>query len=133
MTDFCQLHCVMSGCEVDEDGVLNLDKFEEYMAIPAMRARFAVLGLDIWDSKRFFDMLTIIGGSKGLDLRSFVAGCMQLRGGSHRIGIQSLAAQVDYLTKLVKRTLPAAQQRQALSEETTTPVIYEESAQHPKV
>merc|ERR1719456_1304132 len=82
VTDLCKLHCVMTGAEVEDHAPLALQQFEAHMASPAMRARFSVLGLEIWDSKQFFEMLVSLGDSEEVDLRTFVADCMQMRGPS---------------------------------------------------
>merc|ERR1719482_582759 len=67
--DLCKLHCVMTGNEVEDKQTLSLKQFQDHIACPPVRARFAVLGLDIWDSKSFFEMLTTLGGSETVDVR----------------------------------------------------------------
>jgi hypothetical protein len=106
VSDLCRLHCVMSGSHVGDNGTLSFQEFEKHIASPAMRARFAVLGLEIWDSKIFFDMLRVLGSKDDVDVRTFVAGCMQLRGPSQRLGVQALTSKVVMLEKMVNQRLP---------------------------
>jgi hypothetical protein len=106
VADLCRLHCVISKSEVEDKARITRQQFEDNMASPAMRARFAVLGLEIWDSKQFFEMLTALAESEDVDLRSFVAGCMQMRGPSQRLGLQTVAHKLNMLTKVVKQRLP---------------------------
>mmetsp|Transcript_91535 Transcript_91535/g.144652 ORF Transcript_91535/g.144652 Transcript_91535/m.144652 type:complete len:757 (-) Transcript_91535:32-2302(-) len=100
--DLAKLHCVLSGKNVEDNGTITLDQFEICMASPAMRARFSVMGLEIWDSKEFFQQLVVLGDSEEVDLRTFVAGCMQMRGSAQRLGLQTLIGQVSHLIELVK-------------------------------
>merc|ERR1719324_1358733 len=68
------------------------------MSSPAMRARMAVLGLEIWDSRDFFEMLKGLGNTEKVDLRTFVSGCMQMRGPAQRITMLDVLKQVTALT-----------------------------------
>lgn len=101
VADLCRLYCAMTGEDIDAPVSISSDTFHTFMSSPVMRARLAVLDLEIWDAEQFFKMLCSISRSHDVDLQSFVTGCMQLRGDAKRITMQAVLADVQR----IKRTL----------------------------
>merc|ERR1711865_1335586 len=76
--DLTRLFCMISGNSVAESGALTKSQFEEALSLPAMRMRFAVMGLEIWDASRFYSLLSSMSADGTIDAHVFVVGCMQL-------------------------------------------------------
>mmetsp|Transcript_59838 Transcript_59838/g.104091 ORF Transcript_59838/g.104091 Transcript_59838/m.104091 type:complete len:96 (-) Transcript_59838:26-313(-) len=95
------------------------------MGSPVMRARLAVLDLEIWDSHQFFKMLCSISKSHDVDLQSFVTGCMQLRGQAKRLTLQAVHQDVQRMKKTVKDQLRYARTNHSLGDSITPrPVVF---------
>jgi len=88
--------------EIDKsgNGKLSTEEFEEHIAQGKLHAYLATLGLDIKDSKLFFDMLREASLRDGeVDIESFVNGCMRLKGGATSLDMQALLFE----TKVIHR------------------------------
>mmetsp|Transcript_68477 Transcript_68477/g.155144 ORF Transcript_68477/g.155144 Transcript_68477/m.155144 type:complete len:691 (-) Transcript_68477:135-2207(-) len=82
--------------EIDSDGSggISLDEFcEAYDQNTKLRDHFQVLGLDISDAQMFFEILCAIHNEDHVDIDSFVACCMRLRGFATSIELQNLQLQ----------------------------------------
>lgn len=102
--DLCKLHCVISKKTVEDKATINATSFQEAMKSAAMRARFSVLGLEIWDSDYFFSILTDLAESDEVDLLSFVNGAMQMRGMAQRLQQQGMSAHINALAALLRQS-----------------------------
>merc|ERR1711964_477717 len=93
--DLTRTFCVISGTAVAEAGEMTKAQFISHMSVPAMRTFFAVLGLEIWDPSRFFDLLASMSANSRLDVQVFVSGCMQLRAKVTGIAVQGILADIQ--------------------------------------
>lgn len=103
VADLCRLHCAITGKDIDAGATISADAWRQFTGSPVMRARLAVLDLEIWDSSQFFNMLTSINGKKEVDLPDFVVGCMQLRGLAKRVSTQAIHADLKMMRKTLRR------------------------------
>jgi len=123
--DLCRLYCAMTGEDIDSPATISSDTFQLFMGSPVMRARLAVLDLEIWDSHQFFKMLCSISKSHDVDLQSFVTGCMQLRGQAKRLTLQAVHQDVQRMKKTVKDQLRYARTNHSLGDSITPrPVVF---------
>merc|ERR1711978_626401 len=80
--DFARLFFAIKGKPSHADAVaesITCEEFESYMSQPVARALFSVLGLKIWEPKRFFNVLCSASKDGEVNLDVFVDECMQLR------------------------------------------------------
>lgn len=102
VADLCKIFAAMTGQDLDKECVVSEEQFKAFMHSPVMRARLAVLDLDIWDSQKFFRILSSISHSSEVDLGSFVTGCMQLRGLARRVNLHHVHEDVRDLKHAIK-------------------------------
>jgi len=102
VADLCKIFCAMTGEDVDTSSTISQERFQQFLSSPVMRARLAVLDLEIWDSENFFKMLTSISQTSDIDLATFVTGCMQLRGPAKRVNLQAVHSEVRNVKQHVK-------------------------------
>jgi hypothetical protein len=95
MSQHSEEHESMS--DVHENATLSREVFLESMNDPAMRARFAVMDLNIWDVDQFYTMLASLSSEGQVTFSSFVSGCMQLKGEAKNIHIHQLYFSVSRL------------------------------------
>jgi len=95
--DLTRLFCMISGNSVAESGALTKSQFEEALSLPAMRMRFAVMGLEIWDASRFYSLLSSMSADGTIDAHVFVVGCMQLRSDPKGIAVQGILKDIEKL------------------------------------
>merc|ERR1719434_417219 len=75
------MHCLRDFFnELDENGngVLTYDEFKSHL-IANGPGIFSYLGLEVWDAVNLFEALDL-DGSRQLDIKEFMDGCMKLRG-----------------------------------------------------
>jgi len=78
----------------DNSGRITLHTFcETYESNPRLRDHLAVLGLDIYDAQRFFEILSAFHNDEHVDIDSFVSYCLRLRGFATSIDLQNLMLQ----------------------------------------
>merc|ERR1712216_774127 len=65
----------------DDGQELTMEEFERHRDSPALEAFAASLEIESSDLHRFFQILSA-NGTRGVDLQSFVVGCIELRGKS---------------------------------------------------
>lgn len=104
VADLCRIFCAMTGEDIEKDCKITAEHFKEFVSHPVMRARLAVLDLEIWNAQHFFDMLTGMSPSRSeeVDLVTFVTGCMQLRGPVKRINLHSVHEDLRKLKKGIR-------------------------------
>merc|ERR1712216_1382 len=79
--------------EVANAPVMSQKDFSEHMTqSPTLKARFAVMGLEIWQPSAFYKLLAELSPRNQVDLPSFVSGCMQLRKEGRAIVLHGLEA-----------------------------------------
>lgn len=90
-----ELTNILESC-MDENGdhVISLHEFKTHMMDQKVRKFFQARDLDMKDAELFFRMLASVENADGLDgnvdIRTFVLGCMRLRGVASNIDVQSL-------------------------------------------
>merc|ERR1712178_209308 len=84
-----------------EHGEMSKAQFVKAMNTTALRTRFAVMGLEIWDPNNFFNLLLHMSADGRVDIQTFVAGCMQLRSDSKGIAVQGILADIHSLANQV--------------------------------
>jgi len=102
VTDLCRLFCGMTGEDLDGDSTISETRFINFLRSPVARARLSVLGMDIWDSAQFFQLLVATSGADEIDLQGWVTGCMQLRGFAKRLSMQHVLTECAEIKTMLK-------------------------------
>jgi len=64
-----------------------------------IRRMFELKGLDIKDARLFFQMLAGVDGSNEVDLHTFVAGCMKIKGVAMSVDLMSVCFELRMLAQ----------------------------------
>jgi hypothetical protein len=95
-----QLRSVCKHLDKSGNGHVSFEEFEEAIHRGKLRAHLRVLGLDIKDSRKFFELIKCASGNEvvaigksEVDMESFVMGCMKLKGTATSLDLQSLLAE----------------------------------------
>lgn len=96
-----ELRSFCSG--LSQSGSITLQDFEREMAEGDLRAHLHVLGLEIKDPKKFFDILQATNDKPALDIDTFVHGCMKLKGYATAVDLQSLMCETRKAAQDVSR------------------------------
>lgn len=84
-----QLKDLFSQIEDDGDGAITINEFINHANDPKLHAWADHLGIDLTDSKHFFEVLSHNGSLK-VDLETFVVGCIKLRGQAKQVDVLSV-------------------------------------------
>lgn len=95
--ELCRTFCMMSGKDFHEHAILPKEQFLRSLDDPAMRARFTVMDLHIWDGLQFYKMLSSLSEGGDVTFHSFVSGCMQLKGPAKNISSYALSVSITGL------------------------------------
>mmetsp|Transcript_75920 Transcript_75920/g.171748 ORF Transcript_75920/g.171748 Transcript_75920/m.171748 type:complete len:620 (+) Transcript_75920:39-1898(+) len=86
--------------DTEKSGAICMDAFmRAYSEMPKLRDHMAVLGLDIHDAQTFFGFLSSVHDSQQVDIDSFVACCMKLRGTAKGMDLHNLQHQTLVIYK----------------------------------
>mmetsp|Transcript_113252 Transcript_113252/g.293125 ORF Transcript_113252/g.293125 Transcript_113252/m.293125 type:complete len:784 (-) Transcript_113252:100-2451(-) len=84
-------------------GILTNDEFKRQMRRSKVVAHFAVLGLDVKDANSFFETLAAASENNEVDIKTFVDGCMRLKGPATSIDLQSVAFETRVIHRCLRR------------------------------
>merc|ERR1712194_347859 len=70
--------------DLDKDGLLSWEEFEEHMTNAKVKAFFQALELDVFHAHKLFDLLDQ-DKDNSVNLEEFLEGCMRLRGGAKNV------------------------------------------------
>lgn len=79
---------------------ITIEEFNDLMSDEKIKAYFELKGLPIKDAELFFKMLGTVSQTKEVDVESFIAGCMKMKGFALSVDLLSLGFE----TKLIGRT-----------------------------
>jgi len=85
--------------DMDQSGTLSWEEFEAHMQDPYLRSSFERLGLTITDAELFYRLVCAHSGQKEVDVESFTAGCLKLKGDAKSLDLQALM----YETRVMKK------------------------------
>lgn len=91
LRDTCRL------IDADGDGKISWPEFHAFLAYENGYRNMASLGLDIFDSKKFFKNLMIMTNQREIEITQFVSGCMRMKGGATGIDLHSLYSELTSL------------------------------------
>eukprot|EP00929_Paragymnodinium_shiwhaense_P059375 TRINITY_DN29733_c0_g1_i2.p1 TRINITY_DN29733_c0_g1~~TRINITY_DN29733_c0_g1_i2.p1 ORF type:complete len:672 (+),score=117.88 TRINITY_DN29733_c0_g1_i2:117-2132(+) len=89
--------------DVDKSGTLSAQEFESFMASEKIREFFLVRGLDIKNTKHFFDMLNATSDGDELELEYFVGSCLRVKGVATGIDLHMLAFEHKIMAQKMKK------------------------------
>lgn len=75
-----QISRVFHRMDTDGSGFISKDELQKALASDHIKALFLVLGLDLYDTEEFIDMLQRQQGSSDIEIEAFVEGCMRMKG-----------------------------------------------------
>jgi len=107
------LRDLFSEMDVNGDGSISIDEFEDRLCDERVIAFFKAMKLDVSDSRTLFNLLDK-DRSGQVDIVEFLNGCYQLQGESRSIDTKILRIQV---TSLMERMMCLEENQQALLEE----------------
>jgi len=89
---------VASMIDEDRSGRLSFTEFQGHLLrAPHLQSWFELHGLRLENAQAFFKMLAVANGSEDIELSTFVAACMQLRGEASALDLQLLQFEVRLL------------------------------------
>eukprot|EP00435_Cladocopium_sp_Y103_P067925 s232_g30.t1 len=91
LRDTCRL------IDADGDGKISWPEFHAFLAYENGYRNMASLGLDIFDSKKFFKNLMVMTNQRDIEITQFVSGCMRMKGGATGIDLHSLYSDLTSL------------------------------------
>eukprot|EP00928_Gymnodinium_smaydae_P054792 TRINITY_DN38500_c0_g1_i1.p1 TRINITY_DN38500_c0_g1~~TRINITY_DN38500_c0_g1_i1.p1 ORF type:complete len:311 (+),score=66.09 TRINITY_DN38500_c0_g1_i1:94-1026(+) len=96
--DIKELLILCRGLDADGSGLITFDEFADFMRNEQFRVFFDLRGIDIKDTEMFFRMLCSLDGMKdAVDLKTFVAGCLRLRGVPSCIDLHTLGFELKLM------------------------------------
>merc|ERR1712217_762385 len=104
-----ELHELCRSVDVDNDGYISVEEFQDQIQNGRLGAHLSMLGLDVSDAAFFFNLVMSCITDEvtaGVRIADFVEGCMRMRGHATGIELQSLHRQ----TRLVFKGLLEFQQ-----------------------
>merc|ERR1719469_655359 len=93
---------VIKEMDLDNNGTITLDEIVN-VKNPGLINLLALHGITVMDTVLFFRTLAETAESDVLDVDSFVAGCMKLRGPATNLDLQNLIFQVEQLARDINR------------------------------
>lgn len=97
-----KLQDLFDEMDLDKDGMIDALEFTGCLDDPRMQAFVTSLNIDASDAMSFFKMLSS-GSASGVDLETFVVGCIKLRGEARSMDIFALQRGQAELEKVVTR------------------------------
>lgn len=104
-----QLTHLFKTIDQSGEGIIRRRDFIGKMNSPKMLAFLNTLDIDTVDARRFFDILCSANGEETIDVETFVAGCLQMRGPARSMDVLGMFSAVlridshfDRLEKLIK-------------------------------
>jgi len=98
-------HCLREffhELDANDNGIVTFDEFKAHLVANGPGI-FSYLGLEVWDAVNIFEALDL-DGSRQLDIREFMDGCMQLRGGARTFDMVTLMRENKGIMDEVSRT-----------------------------
>ena len=98
-------HCLRDffrELDANDNGIVTFDEFKAHLVANGPGI-FSYLGLEVWDAVNIFEALDL-DGSRQLDIREFMDGCMQLRGGARTFDMVTLMRENKGIMDEVSRT-----------------------------
>jgi hypothetical protein len=87
-----QIEGIFKHLDSDKSSEVSIEEVRQHLTDPQMIAFMSNLEIDYSDVEDFFAILTSGGGS-GVDIDTFVSGCMKLRGQARSVDLVSLIVQ----------------------------------------
>ena len=98
---FDVLRTVFNERDVNGDGAISREEWEDYVSRPEVQAYFSYLSLDVAHATDIFKLLDV-DDSNEVEIDEFVMGCMRLKGNAKGVQLESQVRQTYILiTKLV--------------------------------
>eukprot|EP00927_Polykrikos_kofoidii_P052326 TRINITY_DN4610_c0_g1_i1.p1 TRINITY_DN4610_c0_g1~~TRINITY_DN4610_c0_g1_i1.p1 ORF type:complete len:683 (-),score=121.96 TRINITY_DN4610_c0_g1_i1:20-1960(-) len=88
-----QIQGLFKHLDSDKSSQVSMEEVRRHLEDPMMIAFMSNLGIDSSDVSDFFAILTSEGGHTGVDIDTFVSGCMKLRGQARSVDLVSLSVQ----------------------------------------
>jgi len=113
-TDMKNASAIMDVCrEADSDhsGKISFEEFEQLMNDTRIRNLFELKGLDIKDAQLFFRMLAGVDGDREVDIDTFVAGCMKIKGVAMSVDLLSVSFELKMLTQRENKFMKSLSER----------------------
>ncbi|CAE7757300.1 Scn10a [Symbiodinium sp. CCMP2456] len=79
----------------DGDGKISWVEFHDFLQFENGYRNMASLGLDIFDSKKFFKNLMVMTNQREIEITQFVSGCMRMKGAATGIDLHTLVAELS--------------------------------------
>jgi hypothetical protein len=99
-----ELTTILEEClDEDHDGIITLQEFQTQMLNPRVSQFFQARDMDMKDAELFFHMLASMHDREGhekVDIRTFVLGCMRLRGYASNIDLQTLHYDLKTMNRI---------------------------------
>lgn len=80
--------------QLSNDGYITRDEFMLALHEPTVRYHFEAEDLDVRDAEAFFELLQSVNGNSAIDIDTFVASCMRMRGAATSVDLQTLQLQL---------------------------------------
>ncbi|CAE7249346.1 SCN11A, partial [Symbiodinium pilosum] len=71
--------------DADGDGKISWVEFHDFLQFENGYRNMASLGLDIFDSKKFFKNLMVMTNQREIEITQFVSGCMRMKGSGYAV------------------------------------------------
>mmetsp|Transcript_60549 Transcript_60549/g.161849 ORF Transcript_60549/g.161849 Transcript_60549/m.161849 type:complete len:338 (-) Transcript_60549:109-1122(-) len=104
--DTKELMEMVAEMDTRNSGYITFSDFQNFMQMPRFRLYFDVRGLNVKDTAMFFRMLASSGmtqatntGEHVVDISSFVAGCMRLKGSASSMDMYTLSWEMKILRR----------------------------------
>jgi len=81
--------------DADGDGKISWVEFHDFLQFENGYRNMASLGLDIFDSKKFFKNLMVMTNQREIEITQFVSGCMRMKGAATGIDLHTLVADLS--------------------------------------
>jgi voltage-gated sodium channel len=111
-----ELEKLCSDVDADHSGCLTKEQFNDGAA-GAIPSFLQLLGLSRDNVKLFFEILCDASPDKQVDIKSFVRGCMRLKGAATSFDLQSLASDLSRIERTMAREFRGMSERMANVEE----------------
>lgn len=113
MADTKELTELVSQMDTQKKGVITFSDFQQFMQTPKFRLYFDVRGLNVKDTAMFFRMLASSALTRPVegredhvvDLHSFVAGCMRLKGAASSMDMYTLSWEMKILRNTQEKVI----------------------------
>lgn len=92
---------VFRALDTDGSGDIGLDEFYAGVQTERVQALLSSIEIDVKDAERFFKLLLEITGSHMVDIDSFLAACMKMKGHASSLDLQFLMFEIGVIHKQV--------------------------------